>query len=109
MEKIFYVTESYVASYQQGAYLVIVKSASGKLYGVSCEFEICTSDIEMASVSVGGFFDALDEKYSMVNWVPYGDEVGMIPAGWEDVISSGLSGCIIGYQLESELEVHRFK
>ncbi|WP_061562708.1 hypothetical protein [Pseudomonas citronellolis] len=109
MEKIFYVTDAYASSYQQGAYLVIVKSPSGVLFGVSCEFEDCTADIAMASVSIGGNFDEADEKYSKVNWVPYSEAVGMVPAAWEDIINSGLSEYVIGYQLESELEVHRFK
>ncbi len=41
-------------------------------------------------------------------WSDYTDEVGVIPASWEEIESAGLSKYVVGYSLESSLDVHRF-
>lgn len=50
-EKIYYVTEAFVTGYDQGTELLLIKSNSGEILGLSSEFEIYTRDIEIVSGS----------------------------------------------------------
>ncbi|MBV4466979.1 hypothetical protein KVG95_27070 [Pseudomonas sp. SWRI79] len=109
MEKIFYAADAYVSTYAQGADLIIVKSNDGIIYGASCEFDICTKDITKVAIPKGGVFDENDKKFAEAEWIEYTDDIGTIPAGWEDIVNAGLSDYISGYQLESEVGIHRFK
>lgn len=109
MEKIFYAADAYLPSYEQGADLIMVKSRAGELWGVSLEFETCTRDITLATVPRNGAFDENDPRFAQADWVEYSDAIGLIPAGWEELMSAGLSAAIVGYQLESELGIQRFK
>ncbi|MBI6854669.1 hypothetical protein YA0002_17995 [Pseudomonas cichorii] len=108
MEKIFYVIDSYIKEYAQGAYLILIKSSSGAIYGLSCEFEVYTQNLAGASLKKDEDFNADNTKFDEVNWIEFDPELGTIPASWEDVMREGLSDYVIGYQLESEVEVHRF-
>ncbi|GFM88754.1 hypothetical protein PSCICO_41530 [Pseudomonas cichorii] len=108
MEKIFYATDAYIKEYAQGAYLIMIKSLSGAIYGLSCEFEVYTQDIVNAAVKKNEEFNITDERFDKVNWIEFDSEVGTIPASWEDIKKAGLSDYVIGYQLESEVEIHRF-
>lgn len=55
------------------------------------------------------FFDENDKKFAEAEWIEYTDDIGTIPAGGEDIVNAGLSDSIYGYQLESEVGIHRFK
>jgi hypothetical protein len=104
MEKIYYVTEAFISTYNQGTDLLIIKTNSGEIFGLSSEFEICTKDIELVS----GHYSA-DRPYSQALWVDFNSEIGTTPAGWSDISGTKIADLIIGYRLESELQVHRFK
>ncbi|OOL36197.1 MULTISPECIES: hypothetical protein [Pseudomonas] len=109
MEKIFYAADAYVSTYGQGADLIIIKSPEGTIYGAACEFDICTKDITKVSIQQGETFDASDKKFEEAEWLEYTDDIGTTPAGWEDIVNAGLSDFVSGYQLESEVVIHRFK
>ena len=104
IEKIYYVTEAFVSSYNQGTGLLIVKANSGEIYGLSTEFEICTKDIE----TVSGLYNPA-RPYSQAQWIDFSSEIGTTPAGWTDINDTKLAELIVGYRLESDLQVHRFK
>lgn len=108
LEKIFYAAEAYLPSYEQGADLIIVRAPDGQLWGVACEFELCTQDIEKATVSGQQPFDEADPKFAEVRWSPCHDGIGLLPASWQDLMTAGLADCIAGYQLESRLGIQRF-
>jgi hypothetical protein len=104
IEKIYYVTEAFISSYNQGTDLLIIKTKSGEIFGLSSEFEICTKDIEMVS----GQYN-ISRPYSQAKWVEFSSDIGTIPAGWSDISDTNIADLIIGYRLESELQVHRFR
>lgn len=108
MQKFFYAADAYLPTYEQGADLIMVKTASGELWGVACEFDLCTQDIEQAVVRCNDPFDATDPKFAQARWTGYEDRIGMTPASWADLTHAGLADFIAGYQLESELGIHRF-
>ncbi|MBK5538170.1 hypothetical protein JFV28_13365 [Pseudomonas sp. TH05] len=109
MEKIFYAADAYLPSYDQGADMIMVKSSAGALWGVSLEFDICTRDIALATVPRNATFDEHDPRFAQAHWVEYSDAIGLVPAGWEDLMHAGLSDHVCGYQLGSELGIRRFK
>lgn len=109
MEKIFYTADAYISTYAQGTDLLIVKSSDGEMYGASFEFDICTKDIKKVSIRNGETFNESDKRFEDAEWAEFTDEIGTIPASWQEIIASGLSDFISGYQLESEVVVHRFK
>jgi len=100
MGKIYYIVEAYIGSMAQGTDLALVKARDGEIYGCSFEFDLCTREI--------GPFCPNSDSYSKVVWSDYTDEVGVIPASWEEIESAGLSKYVVGYSLESSLDVHRF-
>lgn len=104
IEKIYYVTEAFVSSYSQGTDLLMVKAKSGDIFGLSSEFEICTKDIELVS----GQYTP-DRPYSQAQWIDFCSEIGTVPAGWADISGTGIAELVVGYRLESDLQVHRFK
>jgi hypothetical protein len=109
MQKIFYAADAYLPSYDQGADLIMVKSPAAELWGVSLEFDICTRDIALATVPRNATFDEHDPRFAQAHWVEYSDAIGLVPAGWEDLMHAGLSDHVCGYQLGGELGIHRFK
>jgi hypothetical protein len=109
MEKIFYAADAYVSTYAQGADLLIIKSANGTIYGASFEFDICTKDIEKVAIKKGEIFNEADKKFEEAEWIEFTDDIGTTPASWLDIMDSGLSSFISGYQLESEMTIHKFK
>ncbi|WP_080926022.1 MULTISPECIES: hypothetical protein [Pseudomonas] len=109
MEKIFYVIDSYIKTYAQGAYLIIIKSSSGKIYGLSCEFEVYTQDFDKVAVRKTSEFDPNDIKLDEANWIDFPQGTELVPANWDDIINSRLSDYVIGYQLENEVGIHRFR
>ncbi|MBB2494209.1 hypothetical protein H3H51_04195 [Pseudomonas sp. UL070] len=104
MEKIYYVTEAFISNYNQGTDLLLIKTASGEIYGLSPEFEMCTKDIAMVS----GLYSP-DRPYPQAKWINFNSDIGTVPAGWYDLNNTSISNFIIGYRLESELQIHRFK
>lgn len=101
--------ESYIKEYDQGAYLIIIKSSSGEIYGLSCEFEVYTRDFDKAAVQKNEVFDSNNIKFDEANWIAFDPKIGTTPASWDDITNKGLSNYIIGYQLESEVSIHRFE
>jgi hypothetical protein len=55
------------------------------------------------------FLIKMTKKFAEAEWIEYTDDIGTIPAGWEDMISAGLSDFISGYQFENKVGIHRFK
>ena len=104
IEKIYYVTEAFISSYNQGTDLLMVKAKSGEIFGLSPEFEICTKDIEIVS----GQYNP-DRPYYQAQWIDFCSEIGTIPASWADISSTDIADLVVGYRLESDLQVHRFK
>lgn len=108
LEKIFYAAHAYLPRYEQGADLIIVRAADGQLWGLACEFDLCTRDIRQATVSARHPFDAADPKFAEARWSPCHDDIGLLPASWEDLMIAGLADCIAGYQLQSQLGIQPF-
>ncbi|POA57850.1 MULTISPECIES: hypothetical protein [unclassified Pseudomonas] len=108
LEKIFYAAHAYLPSYGQGADLIIVRAVDGQLWGLACEFDLCTRDIRQAAVSGPQPFDAADAKFAEAQWSPHHDDIGLLPASWEDLMNAGLADCIAGYQLQSQLGIQPF-
>lgn len=104
IEKIYYVTEAFVTGYDQGTELLLIKSNSGEILGLSSEFEIYTRDIEIVS----GSYDP-NRAYAQAQWTDFDTSIGTTPASWSDIIGTNIEDFIIGYRLESELQIHRFK
>lgn len=109
MEKIFYTADAYIKTYSQGTDLLIIKSNDGTLYGASFEFDICTKDITKVAIRKGEIFNESDTKFEEAEWLEFTDDLGTVPASWQDLMNSDLSDFISGYQLESEVTVHRFE
>lgn len=109
MEKIFYTADAFINTYAQGTDLLIIKSTNGTLYGASFEFDICTKDIVKAAIRKDETFNETDKKFEEAEWTEFTDDIGTIPASWQDITELDLSDFISGYQLESEVVTHRFK
>ncbi|WDH53627.1 hypothetical protein PUP75_02190 [Pseudomonas chlororaphis] len=109
MEKIFYVMDAYIKTYAQGAYLIMIKSSSGAIYGLSCEFEAYTQDFEKVAVRKNKKFEKNDMNFDEANWIDFPQGTEITPASWDEIMSSGFSDYVIGYQLESEVGIHRFQ
>ena len=108
MKKIFYTAEAYISGYAQGTDLILAKSKDGTFYGASFEFNICTKDITKVAIRSDEIFNENDQKFEDAEWIEFTKDLELIPASWLEIMKSGLSDIVLGYQVEGEATIHKF-